>query len=180
MDNQTPSPASLSIEDLNGKLSRYEIHREIGRGAMGVVYEAWQVSLKRRVALKVLSGSPGLTPRAVQRFHREAEAAAGLHHTNIVPVYDIGEQDGAHFYAMELIDGPSLDQVIRRLRQAPAVEAVPSGDGKSDPSPLSVTGPYPGSSGTSAPASAGLSSSGNVWPALLLPESDVSKYCRRS
>jgi serine/threonine protein kinase len=57
----------------------------------------------------------GLTSRAVQRFRREAEAAAKLHHTNIVPVYATGEQGGAHFYAMELIDGPSLDLVIRQL-----------------------------------------------------------------
>jgi hypothetical protein len=70
------------------------------------------------VALKVLSGGLGLTPKAVQRFRREAEAAAKLHHTNIVPIYATGEQDGTHFYAMELIDGPSLDQVIRQLRQA--------------------------------------------------------------
>ena len=54
----------------------------------------------------------------MQRFHREAEAAAKLHHTNIVPIYATGEQDGTHFYAMELIEGPSLDQVIRQLRQA--------------------------------------------------------------
>ena len=65
----------------------------------------------------MLSGGLRLTPKAVQRFHREAEAAAKLHHTNIVPVYATGEQDGTHFYAMELIDGPSLDHVIRQLRE---------------------------------------------------------------
>src|SRR5216110_3416990 len=102
------------------RLGDFEIVREIGRGGMGVVYEARQVSLNRRVALKVLSGGLGLTPKAVQRFHREAEAAAKLHHTNIVPVYATGEANGTHFYAMELIDGPSLDHVIRQLRQRPA------------------------------------------------------------
>ena len=70
-----------------------------------------------------------MTSSAVPRFRREAEAAARLHHTNIVPVYATGEQDGTHFYAMELIDGPSLDQVIRQLRQvptdAPASPTVP-------------------------------------------------------
>src|SRR5438132_9816410 len=85
---------------------------------MGVVYEARQMSLNRKVALKVLSGGLGFSPKAVQRFRREAEAAARLHHTNIVPVYATGEQDGTHFYAMELIDGPSLDRVLRQLRQA--------------------------------------------------------------
>src|SRR5262245_39622806 len=86
---------------------------------MGVVYEAVQTSLGRRVALKVLSPGLGLTPKVIDRFHREAAAAARLHHTNIVPVYATGEERGTHFYAMELIDGPSLDAVIRGLRPAP-------------------------------------------------------------
>src|ERR1700680_1007263 len=98
------------------RLGDFELIRELGRGGMGVVYEARQVSLNRKVALKVLSGGLGLAPRAVQRFRREAEAAAKLHHTNIVPIYATGEQDGAHFYAMELIDGPSLDHVIRQMK----------------------------------------------------------------
>src|SRR5215831_15527484 len=108
------------------RLGDFEILCEIGRGGMGVVYEARQVSLNRKVALKVLSGGLGLTPKAVQRFRREAEAAAKLHHTNIVPVYATGEQDGTHFYAMELIEGPSLDHVIRQLRasQAGAAQAA--------------------------------------------------------
>src|SRR5437016_8991751 len=109
-------PPSNQPESLR-RLGDFEILRELGRGGMGVVYEARQVSLNRKVALKVLSGGLGLTPMAVQRFHREAEAAANLHHTNIVPVYAIGEQDGTHFYAMELIEGPSLDHVIRQMRQ---------------------------------------------------------------
>src|SRR5215831_15962648 len=130
------------------RLGDFEILREIGRGGMGVVYEARQVSLNRRVALKVLSGGLGLTPKAVQRFHREAEAAAKLHHTNIVPVYATGEQDGTHFYAMELIDGPSLDQVIRQARQQDA--GIPSAAGAAPgssapgvgPPQLADTGPY--------------------------------------
>ncbi len=97
-------------------LGDFEILREIGRGGMGVVFEARQISLNRKVALKVLSGSLGLTPAAVQRFRREAEAAGKLHHTNIVPIYTTGEADGSHFYAMELIEGPSLDRVIREIR----------------------------------------------------------------
>jgi hypothetical protein len=109
------------------RLGDFEIVREIGRGGMGVVYEARQVPLNRQVALKVLSGGLGLTPKAVQRFRREAEAAAKLHHTNIVPVYATGEEDGTHFYAMELIDGPSLDLVIRQLREASCRRHHPQG-----------------------------------------------------
>src|SRR5499427_7336424 len=111
---------SSSFDHVNRsqRLGDFEIVREIGRGGMGVVYEARQVSLNRKVALKVLSTGLGLTPKAVQRFRREAEAAAKLHHTNIVPVYATGAADGAHFYAMELIDGPSLDHVVKQLRMA--------------------------------------------------------------
>src|SRR5262245_41099321 len=102
------------------RLGDFQILRELGRGGMGVVYEARQVSLNRRVALKVLSGGLGLTPLAVERFRREAEAAAKLHHTNIVPVYTTGEENGTHFYAMELIEGVSLDRALRHLLQARA------------------------------------------------------------
>ena len=82
-------------------LGDFEIVREMGRGGMGVVYEARQLSLNRRVALKVLSSGLGLTAKAVMRFRREAEAAAKLHHTNIVPIYATGADRGIHYYAME-------------------------------------------------------------------------------
>lgn len=106
----------LSLE--NQRFGEFEIVREIGRGGMGVVFEARQVSLNRRVALKVLNAGLGLNSKAIERFGREAEAAAKLHHTNIVPVYATGNQGDVHFYAMEMIDGPSLDRVIRQLRKA--------------------------------------------------------------
>ncbi|MEM6365210.1 MAG: serine/threonine-protein kinase [Planctomycetota bacterium] len=93
----------------------FELIRELGRGGMGVVYEARQKSLKRKVALKVLSSRLGLGSKAILRFRREAEAAGRLHHTNIVPIYTTGHDRGVHFYAMELVDGPSLDLVINRL-----------------------------------------------------------------
>jgi tetratricopeptide (TPR) repeat protein len=126
------------MADLIGaRLGDFEVVRELGRGGMGVVYEARQVSLNRKVALKVLSGGLGLTDTAVQRFRREAEAAARLHHTNIVPVYATGEENGCHFYAMELIDGPSLDHVIKQLRGGP------SHDSRTEtPIAAAVTGPY--------------------------------------
>src|SRR5262249_48841444 len=101
----------------NRRLGDFEIVREIGRGGMGIVYEARQLSLNRQVALKILATGLGLTSKAVQLFHREAEAAAKLHHTNIVPIYATGEHDGTHFYAMELIEGPSLDHVLKQLKQ---------------------------------------------------------------
>jgi serine/threonine protein kinase len=105
------------MTDLVGRtIGEFEVVRELGRGGMGVVYEAVQTSLNRRVALKILGPGLGLTPRAVDRFRREAAAAARLHHTNIVPVYATGEADNIHFYAMELIDGPSLDHLIRQMR----------------------------------------------------------------
>ena len=80
--------------DTPRRLGDFELLRELGRGGMGIVYEARQVSLNRRVALKVLPPGLGLTGSAVQRFEREAHAAAKLHHTNIVPVYAIGEEAG--------------------------------------------------------------------------------------
>jgi serine/threonine-protein kinase len=103
------------------RLGEYRILREVGRGGMGVVYEAEQESLGRRVALKVLGRHSVLDPRHLQRFQREARAAARLHHTNIVPVHGVGEQDGLHFYVMQFIQGLGLDAVLvelKRLRQA--------------------------------------------------------------
>jgi eukaryotic-like serine/threonine-protein kinase len=99
------------------RLGDFEIGRELGRGGMGVVFEARQVSLNRLVALKVLGGAAGLTRTAVARFRREAETAARLHHTNIVPIYATGEDAGVHYYAMELVAGPSLDRVLGGLRR---------------------------------------------------------------
>src|SRR5262249_6444935 len=95
----------------------YRILREVGRGGMGVVYEAEQESLGRRVALKVLSAGSLLDPKQVRRFEREARAAARLHHTNIVPVFGVGRQDGHHYFVMQFIAGLGLDVVLDDLRR---------------------------------------------------------------
>ena len=99
-----------------GELGDIRLIRQIGRGGMGIVYEAEQISLGRRVALKVLPFAGALDAKQLQRFKNEAAAAAQLHHTNIVPVFFHGHERGVHFYAMQLIDGQTLAQVIRELR----------------------------------------------------------------
>ncbi len=98
-----------------GQIGDYRILREVGRGGMGVVYEAEQISLGRRVALKVLPGQASADRVVQERFRREARAAARLHHTNIVPVYEVGQDGDVRFYAMQFIDGQGLDAVITEL-----------------------------------------------------------------
>jgi eukaryotic-like serine/threonine-protein kinase len=98
-------------------LGDFQLVREIGRGGMGVVYEAMQLSLGRCVALKVLPFAAALDERHLQRFKNEAQAAAQLHHTNIVPVYAVGCERSVHFYAMQLIEGESLAYVIKEMRK---------------------------------------------------------------
>jgi WD40 repeat protein len=98
-----------------GQIGDYQIVREIGRGGMGVVYEAFQVSLGRRVALKILPANVASNSKALSRFRREAKAAARLHHTNIVPVFEVGQEGEVAFYAMQFIQGQGLDQVIDEL-----------------------------------------------------------------
>lgn len=101
-------------------LGDFQILREIGRGGMGIVYEAVEKSLKRRVALKVLGPGVAGSPRQIHRFIREAEAAARLHHTNIVPVYGISKEKDLHFFAMQFIDGVPLSDVIRLVGGHPS------------------------------------------------------------
>ncbi|HET6573538.1 MAG TPA: serine/threonine-protein kinase [Fimbriiglobus sp.] len=98
------------------RLGEFEIVREVGRGGMGVVYEAVQPSLGRRVALKVLPLAAALSAKQLQRFQTEAHAAAQLHHANIVSVHAVGCDRGVHYYAMQFIDGMPLDKFIRDLR----------------------------------------------------------------
>ncbi|MFQ5414703.1 MAG: protein kinase [Phycisphaerae bacterium] len=106
-------------------LGDFELRREIGRGGMGTVYEAWQRSLGRVVAIKVLRSHVGTSPVAVARFQREAQAAATLHHTNIVPIFAQGEQDGVYYYAMEYVAGRSLGAIIAAARDGAGCGAPP-------------------------------------------------------
>src|ERR671935_430347 len=98
-------------------LGDFHILREVGQGGMGVVYEAEQVSLGRRVALKVLSQKTLRDAKQRARFEREAKAAAKLHHTNIVPVFGVGEHEGTPYYVMQFIQGQGLDAVLDELRR---------------------------------------------------------------
>ncbi len=112
-------PASLRRRPIEhpDQIGDYRILREIGRGGMGVVYEAEQVSLGRHVALKVLPRQFLLDERQQKRFEREAKAAARLHHTNIVPVFGVGEENGLHYYVMQFIAGLGLDDVLDELKR---------------------------------------------------------------
>jgi serine/threonine protein kinase/uncharacterized protein HemY len=162
-------PCSVAISK-RAPLGDFRIIREIGRGGMGVVYEAEQVSLGRRVAVKVLPFAATLDPKQLQRFKNEAQAAAHLRHPNIVPVYYFGCERGVHFYAMQYIEGRNLAALIREMRllsglrvaeeedSAGSVLAWPdemvSGDwapSRSSPADGPATGPY-------SPVSAGLDS----------------------
>lgn len=118
-----PGP-SLDEKSVGG----YRVVAEIGRGGMGIVYEAEQQSLGRRVALKVLPGRLAGDKHAQQRFQREARAAAKMHHTNIVPVFEVGQDGDYFFYAMQLIDGQSLDRVIDELQTDASSDRKPLTD----------------------------------------------------
>jgi WD40 repeat protein/serine/threonine protein kinase len=111
----TPSSRGGDLE--RGVLGDFQIRREIGRGGMGIVYEAEQISLGRRVALKVLPFAAALDAKHLQRFKNEAQAAAHLRHPNIVPVYAVGCERGVHYYAMQYVDGHTVAGLIQELRQ---------------------------------------------------------------
>lgn len=97
-------------------LGDFQILREIGRGGMGVVYEARQISLNRNVALKVLPAAAALDARRLQRFRQETQAVACLNHPHVVPVFSVGRDRGVPYYAMLLVEGLSLAEIVRELR----------------------------------------------------------------
>src|SRR5262249_29421668 len=114
-------PTDVGPSEL-GELGDFRLLREVGRGGMGIVYEAVQISLNRRVALKGLPFAAALDPKQLQRFKNEAQAAAHLHHTNIVPVHAVGCERGVHYYAMQFIDGQTVAALIRELRKLAGLE----------------------------------------------------------
>jgi serine/threonine protein kinase len=128
-----PGPVSEQLGD-------YRILREIGRGGMGIVYEAEQGSLGRRVALKLLPPHALATPVQVRRFEREARAAGRLHHTNIVPVFGVGRECDTHYYVMQYIQGQPLSEVLTELRRLRQAAGAASGPGKAGPDAADLTG----------------------------------------
>src|SRR5262249_47265235 len=116
-EEQKPAqPAEVALKQLGD----YRLIREIGHGGMGVVYEAEQISLGRHVALKVLPSQALANAKHKIRFEREARAAAKLHHTNIVPVFGVGEHEGLPYYVMQFIQGLGLDVVLDELNHMQA------------------------------------------------------------
>jgi serine/threonine protein kinase len=125
-----PEDPSDEILSPSTQLGDYRVIREVGRGGMGVVYEAEQLPLGRRVALKVLPSAASLDSRQRQRFQLEAQAVALLQHENIVAVYGVGCDQGVSYYAMQFIDGRSLAEIIREFRAADRAERAGLPDGR--------------------------------------------------
>jgi tetratricopeptide (TPR) repeat protein/serine/threonine protein kinase len=132
-----------------GVLGDYRILRELGRGGMGVVYKAEQISLGRKVALKVLPFAAAMDPRQLARFQSEARAAACLHHPNIVPVYAVGCERAVHFYAMQYIEGQSLEALIQEMRRT---ERPAASSGQDAHIALTQPGPSPDRASSPRPA----------------------------
>jgi serine/threonine protein kinase/WD40 repeat protein/tetratricopeptide (TPR) repeat protein len=134
MEQLKPGASEMGSAPTSGELPEhigdYRLLREIGRGGMGIVYEAEQVSLGRHVALKVFPTTGLTNPTYLERFRREAKAAAHLHHTNIVPVFGVGDSGGVHYYAMQFIHGEGMDKVLADLRRLRPHFAKPLADGR--------------------------------------------------
>ena len=157
-----PGDGSAEIGLASGMLGDYRILREVGRGGMGVVYEAEQISLGRRVALKVLPFAATMDERQLQRFKNEARAAASLDHPHIVKVHAVGCERGVHFFAMQFIDGQTVEAAIRELRNGvkaePASARTPptQAEGTSDqPAPPTADGAAKSPSPPAAQTAAG-------------------------
>jgi serine/threonine protein kinase/WD40 repeat protein len=186
------SAHAASGAELPRELGEFRVLREIGRGGMGVVYEAIQRSLGRHVALKVLPLRSVSSPTHLERFEREARAAARLHHSNIVPVFGTGVHDGMHYYAMQYIEGQALDRVlvdVRRLRAgypAPTPKPTTAGiaqslltDARPAPSVDATAAVGKGDSGSSGTMADGRSNDlgqGRAVPSSELTASSEGRY----
>jgi len=152
---------TISGLEPNVRIGDFRIEKRLGSGGMGTVYQAFQISLHRRVALKVLPPGFAMSRGAVKRFHREARAAAKLHHTNIVAIYAEGEESGTCYYAMEMIEGQSLGQIIEALRaakaQAPEPHTSTATEGSTNREQSALTGPAKTALQTSETLTAGAS-----------------------
>jgi serine/threonine protein kinase len=146
-----------------GLLGDFRLLREVGRGGMGVVYEAEQISLRRQVALKVLPFAAAIDPRQLQRFRNESLAAAHLHHESIVPVYAVGSERGVHYYAMQFIEGQSLSALIEGLRRLGGTPRTPPPATGSHPMPAAeTTGPYKPAAADTQPEEANLVAAASI------------------
>jgi len=113
---ENPGGEAEKGQPIRERLGDYRLIRQAGSGGMGVVYEAIQESLGRRVAVKTLPSGVSSSPAQLKRFLQEARAVASLHHTNIVPVFAVGQDDGIHYYVMPFIDGMGLERILARLK----------------------------------------------------------------
>ncbi len=165
MNDRPEITPSASPERGGFVLGDFEIRNEIGRGGMGTVYAAWQRSLQRNVAVKVLGQQVSASTKAVIRFQREAQAAAKLHHAHIVPIFGLGEDNGVYFYAMEFVDGPGLNAIIKQvddcstsvessdLAETVLLDRSGSGSGSGSGTGVAMSPPTGGSDGLDAVSS---------------------------
>jgi serine/threonine protein kinase len=183
---QFSEPPAGPDRNVKKELGDYEVLREIGRGGMGVVYEARQISLDRRVALKVLPLAGLLDQKQIARFQKEARAAAQLHHPHIVPIFSVGCERGVHYYAMQFIEGRALDQALRELRESSVLPDGPTARrketsrrrGASSQLAKGGTGPPFAKSGAGSPPAGRGPSSANPWQVGNLPHIAHKDYFR--
>jgi predicted Ser/Thr protein kinase len=120
LDGAHPGPSAGTDGEVEGRgertFSRYRIMGELGRGGMGIVYKTYDPKLKRVVALKVLLAGDAASGEEVERFFREAESAASLHHPNIVPIHELDVHEGKHFFTMDFVEGEPLSKIVRDTR----------------------------------------------------------------